>query len=104
MAKSCFLLLCCTLFACSVWAQSYASYAIFPQKLSFKKVDLGWKANASYFPKRAWDAGDADSRSILYTGPQKKKGGVDMRLPEFKNKKVDFQFKAGPREPLFRRQ
>jgi hypothetical protein len=103
MAKSSFLLLCCTLFACSVWAQSSASYAVFPQKLTFKKADLGWTANASYFPKRAWDAGDEDSRSILYTGSRKKEA-VDLRLPEFKSKKVDFKVQTGRQEPLFRRQ
>jgi len=103
MAKSCILLLCCTLFACSVWAQSYASYAVFPQKLTFKKANLGWTANASYFPKRTWDGGEEDPRSILYTGPQKKKT-IDLRLPDLKNKKIEFQVKAARQEPLFRRQ
>ena len=103
MAKSSFLLLCCTLFACSVWAQKPIADATIPQKLTFKKADLGWTANASYFPKRAWDAGDDDARSILYTGPRKKEA-VDLRLPEFKGKKVDFKVQARKQEPLFRRQ
>jgi hypothetical protein len=103
MAKAPFLLLCCTLFAWSVWAQKPIADANIPQKLTFKKADLGWTANARYFPKRAWDAGDDDSRSILYTGPRKKEA-VDLRLPELKSKKVDFQVKTGRQEPLFRRQ
>jgi hypothetical protein len=53
--------------------------------------------------KKAWVASDDDSRSILFSEPQKKET-FDLRLPEMKNKKVDFQFKAGKREPLFRRE
>jgi hypothetical protein len=102
MAKSSLPLLCCTLFACSVWAQKTISDPLIPQKLTFKKADLGWKANASYFPRKTWDAGD-DSRSILYTG-QRKKNPVDLRLPELRARKVDFELKAKQREPLFRRQ
>lgn len=103
MAKSQFLLLCCTLLACSVWAQSSPSDPAIPKKLHFKKADLGWTANSSYFPKKSWDEGADESRSIMYTAPRKKEA-FDLRLPEFKNKKVDFQFKAGRREPLFRRE
>ncbi|HVU99318.1 MAG TPA: hypothetical protein VHE34_29050 [Puia sp.] len=104
MAKSSLLLLCCTLFACSVWAQKSLSDPFIPQKLTLKRADLGWTAGSSYltFAKKTWDAGD-DSRSILYTGPQKKEA-FDLRLPEMRNKKVDFEIKAGRQEPLFRRQ
>ena len=102
MAKSSLLLLCCTLLACSVWAQKTAPLdLVIPLKLEFPKAFFGWKANSSpYFAKKV---GEEDSKSILYNDAKKKKA-VDLRLPEFKNKKVDFQFKAGPREPLFRRQ
>lgn len=103
MAKSSLLLLCCTLFACSVWAQNSRFLAYVPQKLEFKKANFGWAANANYFPAKTWDAPDDNTRSLMYTGSRKKKL-VDMRLPEHKSKKVDFQMKVGPREPLFRRQ
>ncbi|HEY4109581.1 hypothetical protein [Puia sp.] len=104
MAKSPFVLLCCTLFACSVWAQTTTtSDPAIPQKLQFKKTNFSWVANTSYFPKRAWDDVDDNFRSMMYTGPRKKEA-IDLRLPEFRNKKVDFQLKAGPRDPLFRRQ
>jgi len=103
MAKSSLLLLCCTLFACSVWAQKPITEASIPQKLTFKKADLGWTANSNYFPRKAWDAGDDESRSILYSGFRKTEP-VDLRLPELRNKKVDFQIKAGKREPLFKNQ
>ena len=102
MAKSSLLLLCCTLFACSVWAQKSLSDPFIPQKLELKRADLGWTANSTFFAKKTWDAG-VDSRSILYTGPQKKEA-FDLRLPEMRNKKVDFQIKAGKPEPLFRRE
>lgn len=103
MAKSSLLLLCCTLFACSVWAQKTISDPFIPQKLTFKKTDLGWTATSSYFPKKAWDAGGNGARSILYRGPQKKEA-FDLRLPEMKNRNVGFEIKAGKPEPLFRRQ
>jgi hypothetical protein len=103
MAKSSLLLLCCTLFACSVWAQKSISDPFIPQKLVFKKTGLGWTANNSYFAKKPWDASGDDTRSILYTGPQKKEA-LDLRLPEMRNKKVNFEIKTGKREPLFRSQ
>lgn len=103
MAKSHLLLLCCTFLACSAWAQSSPSDPAIPQKIHFKKVDLGWTSNTSYFPKRTWDEGSDESRSMMYTAPRKREA-LDLRLPEYKNKKVDFQFKTGRQEPLFRRQ
>lgn|GEM_PF-1876692 len=103
MAKSHFLLLCCILFACSVRAQNSRLVADIPLKLEFKKANFGWAAHPNYFPKRSIDPADDAGRSMLFTGPRKN-SSVNMRLPEVKHKKVDFQFKAGPREPLFRRQ
>ena len=103
MAKSSLLLLCCTLFACSVWAQRSTTDPFIPQRLTFQRADFRWTANSNCFVKKAWVAGEDDSRSILYTGPQKKET-FDLRLPELRNKKVDLQIKAGKREPLFRSQ
>ena len=103
MAKSSILLLCCTLFACSVWAQRSISDPFIPQKLTFQRADFRWTGNSNYFVKKAWVAGENDSRSILYLGPRKKEA-FDLRLPEMKYRKVDFEIKAGKREPLFRRE
>ena len=103
MAKSLSLLLCCSLFACSAWAQTPSSDVILSQKLQFKKADLGWTAGTSYFSKRSFDPDGDGVRSMMYTG-RPRKDSINMQLPGMKNKKVDFQMKLGPREPLFRRQ
>jgi hypothetical protein len=103
MAKSLSLLLCCTLFACSVWAQTPQSDAVLLQKLQFKKVELGWTAATNYFPKKSFDPESDDVRSMMFVGPRKQ-DAVNMQLPELKYKKVDLRMKMGPREPLFRRQ
>ena len=103
MAKSIPLLLCCTLFACSVWAQMQPADAVLSQKLQFKKAQLGWVANTNYFPKRSFVSDGEEVHSLMYTGPRKQED-LNLQLPEMKNKKVDFKMKLGPREPLFRRQ
>jgi hypothetical protein len=103
MAKSLSLLLCCTLFACSVWAQTQPADAVLAQKLQFKKAQLGWTANSNYFAKRSFASEGDENHSLMYTGPRKQEE-FNLQLPEMKNKKVDFKMKLGPREPLFRRQ
>jgi hypothetical protein len=103
MAKSSLLLLCCTLFACSVWAQKPVYDPAIPQKLTFKKADLGWTANSNYFPRKASFTGGDEPKSILSTEPQKHEP-MDLHLPEVKNPQTGIQVKTGHQEPPFRRQ
>jgi hypothetical protein len=104
MAKSFFLLLCCTLLSRSLWAQATKPDTSFPQKLQFKKVALDGLDHPDYFAKKNTAGETADSpRSLVYLGPPKK-DSMQLGLPAIKSKQLDFKIQAGQRQPLFRRQ
>jgi hypothetical protein len=107
MAKSLLLLLCCAFFFQTLRAQDRQTaneqllvYAGLPQKLEFRKADIGWTYHPNYFAKKI--EADDDARSILYHPVRRDSFQLD--LPRLKSHTLDVHAHVGRREPLFREQ
>ena len=103
MTKLLLLLVCCAFLSRSLQAQSTLPNKTLPQKLELKKADLYGTSQPVYFAKNI-SRGETDGvRSLMYNGAAKR-DSFNLQLPKMQNRRVDFQFKAGRPEPLFRRQ
>jgi hypothetical protein len=107
MAKSLLLLLCCAFFFQALQAQDRQTadeqllvYTGFPQKLEFRKADIGWSSHPIYFAKKL-DTDD-DVRSILFQPVRRDTFNLD--LPKLKNQSVDVRAHVHRPLPLFREQ
>jgi hypothetical protein len=107
MAKSLVLLLCCAFFFQALRAQDRQTadeqllvYTGFPQKLEFRKADIGWSSHPNYFAKKI-DADD-DVRSILYQ--QVRRDSFNLDLPKLKNQSFDVHAHVHRPLPLFSEQ
>jgi hypothetical protein len=107
MAKSLLLLLCCAFFFQALRAQDRQTadgqllvYTGLPQKLEFRKADIGWSSHPNYFAKKV-DTDD-DVRSILYRPVRRDSFNLD--LPKLKNQSVDVRARVHRPLPLFREQ
>ena len=107
MAKSFLLLLCCALFFQALQAQDRQTadeqllvYTGLPQKLEFRKADIGWASHPSYFVRKVGT--DDDTRSILYQPVRRDSFNLD--LPKLKIHSVDVRATVHRPLPLFREQ
>jgi hypothetical protein len=108
MAKSLLLLLCCAFLFQDLRAQDRQTadeqllvYTGIPQKLEFRKADIGWSSHYSYFARKT-ETGDDDIKSILYQPVRK--DSFELDLPKLKSHSIDVRASVHRPLPLFREQ